>query len=312
MKKAYRTIHYYELAIDYYEDGVLTTEESLRQTFAAMINMAKSKQPERYKTFGGKFIFIQDVEIDPVNKILRGKLRSIRTDVKPEIIDMITDTARGLETAENEGIMETSHFVINYSRSRKRPLLAYEFNVVGGRISDLVNYIIKIGNDHNLIRYCHPVPIGRGSLDRILERVGRCSEIQIKVRKDQIQRIKPLDEDTFSALSKLESAFQSEYVTIDLKYDYKERRETKEANSLVERIIFGFKSRPDLSEAFESLKVTAEDSERNNLLDTFDLLVDKQKSRLLVQLIEGYSVIVSADMFAQIDTEITRKKLLDD
>ncbi|PRY47134.1 hypothetical protein CLV58_101200 [Spirosoma oryzae] len=224
---------------------------------------------------------------------------------------MLTDAARGIDTVEGEGIMETSHFIINYVHARKRPLLAFEFNVQGGRIGDLLNYIIKVGNDHDLIRDGRYIPIGRGSVESILERIRRCSEIEIKVHKDDIHRVKQLDEDTFAALDKLATSFQSEYVAVDLKYDYRQRDDTREGNNIVERIVNGLLGRPDLASAFKKLTVTAEDSERGNLLDTFDLLVDKQKSKLKVQLVEGHAVVVSDDIFHQIEKEIIKKRLLD-
>jgi len=54
-----------------------------------------------------------------------------------------TDETRGIEAQEEEGLVETTHFIIDYSGEQKK--LAIEYNMFGARMGDFVKYIQNIG-----------------------------------------------------------------------------------------------------------------------------------------------------------------------
>lgn len=114
-----RVIHYYELEFDFQESFIPSDGNQFRELFQIIIQIAKTKEEIRYQPFGEKSIFIQDVKIDPVSKTVEGKLRCVRKDLLPEIMNTKTDEAKGIEVEDSEGLVETTHFVIDFSKKKK-------------------------------------------------------------------------------------------------------------------------------------------------------------------------------------------------
>ena len=123
IEKIKRTINYYHLQFDYLDDFNPDDGDQFREVFRIIISLAKTRAKIRYQEFGEKLIFIQDVKIEPVNKVIIGKLRCISKDLLPEIMNTTTDEARGIEAKDEEGLVETTHFAIDYSKNQKSLLL---------------------------------------------------------------------------------------------------------------------------------------------------------------------------------------------
>jgi hypothetical protein len=58
-------------------------------------------------------------------------------------------------------------------------------------------------------------------------------------------------------------------------------------------------------EYFNTLEVKAEDSEKNNKLQIFDLLIDKVKDEIFVEKKERYRTLVSDDIIPQMQEKLT-------
>ena len=54
-------------------------------------------------------------------------------------MNTLTDEARWTETKVEGGIVETSHFLIYFSKKKKK--LAIEFNQFRAKVADFINYI---------------------------------------------------------------------------------------------------------------------------------------------------------------------------
>jgi hypothetical protein len=307
MEQIKRTINFYYLDFKFTEEFIPKDGDQFREIFSLIIALAKTRANIRYQEFGEKSIFIQDVKFEPLNKVIIGKLRCVRKDILPEIMNTKTDEARGIEAKEEEGLVETTHFVIDYSKKKKK--LAIEHNQFGAKIGDLVNYIQNIGISKKAIRTIGFTPIVNDELLKMQERINRCSEFKVKVHRDNIEKIKTLDDNIYTALKSSICHFKSEYATLILKFNYKQRTETQEINKSIFNIIRKLIQDRTKTELFNHLSVRAEDSDKNYLLENFDLLLDKVKSEVSIEKQKRYRTVVSADIFEKMKSEIIRRNI---
>lgn len=303
IKKVKRMIHYYELMFDFSDDfDAPPDNDQCRHFFALIKKMATTRSKARYQAFGEKALFLQDVTIKPAEKLITGKMRCIRKDLLPEIMDTNTDEARGIETKEQEGLVETTHFIIDFSKQKKR--LAIEYNQFGARIVDFVFYLEKIGEHKKATKRVGFVPLVKDELKGIKERINRCSQFVVKVHKDRIAEIESMDNDLYSALIAAEEHFDSEYVQLTIKFDYKKRTDTKKVGSIIKNLIDSIIKDKNAIDVFNTLEVKAEDSAKNNKLQVFDLLIDKIKDELLVERKPLYRIVVSNDILPKMQEKL--------
>lgn len=303
-----RTINFYELEISFNDDFQSIDNDKIREFFSRVSKLAKTRAKIRYQNFGEKAIFVQDVTFERKGNILQGKIRCIRKDLLPEIMNTNTDEAKGIEAKEEEGLVETTHFVIDYSNSKCK--LAIEYNQFGARISDFINYLMNIGLHFEAFYSIKNMPIVNNDLTGLKKRLRKCSEFIVKVHKDNIPYIKEIDTDLFSALEASLEHFNCDYATLDLQFNYKRRTETKKVNNIITKVIDKLSNNKNNLEYFNTLQIKSEDSEKNNLLEIFDLLVDKVKSEIYVQKIKRYRTIVSLDIFDKIKNEMKVKNIV--
>ena len=302
-----KTIHYYLLDFKF-DDGFKPTDgDKFRDIFRIIIALSNKKAPIRYQHFGEKSIFIQDIKFVPDTKQILGKLRCVRTDLLPEIMNTKTDEARGIEALDEEGLVETTHFILDYSLKSKR--LAIEYNQFGARISDFVQYIQNIGITKKAIKSIGYTPIVKNELSQYVRRINRTSKFVVKIHKDNIEKIKSVDTGIYTAAKASLEQFESDYALIDLKFDYRQKQETSKVNKTIFNTIRKLIKNPEKTELFNTLTVKAEDEDKNNRLEVFDLLVDKVKSRIKVEKQPRYRTVISADLFEKIQIEIIRKKI---
>lgn len=302
-----KTVHYYRLDFKFFDDFKPVDKDKFREVFMIIVSLSKTKAPMRYQRFGEKSIFIQDIKFVPENKQIFGKLRCIRTDLLPEIMNTKTDEARGIEALEEEGLVETTHFILDYSKKAKK--LAIEYNQFGAKITDFVQYIQIIGLNEKAIKTLGYTPIVKNELSQYARRINRTSRFIVKIHKDNIEKIKNMDTKVYTAAKAAVDQFESEYALIDLKFDYRKRSETQKVNSSIANLIKKLVAKPEKTEFFNTLTVKAEDEDQNNRLEIFDLLVDKVKSNIKVEKQPRYRTIISTDMFEKIQAEIIRKKI---
>lgn len=302
-----KTIHYYSLNFQFEKDFKPSDGDHFRGLFEIIVSLAKTKARIRYQRFGEKAIFIQDVKFHPHLKQISGKLRCIRTDILPEIMNTKTDEARGIEALAEEGLLETTHFIIDYSKKDKK--LALEYNQFGAKINDFVLYIQNIGLHKKAVDALGYSPIIKDELSQYISRINRTSEFIVKIHKDNIEKVKNVDTGIYTAANAALDQFDSEYALLDMKFDYQKKVDTKKVNESIFNTIRNLIKKPENIELFNILSVKAEDENKNNRLEVFDLLVDKVKSNLKVQKQPRYRTIISADIFEKMQAEIIRKKI---
>jgi len=302
-----KTIHYYNLNFQFEKDFKPADGDHFRGLFEIIVTLAKTKDGIRYQNFGEKSIFIQDVKFHPSLKQISGKLRCVRTDLLPEIMNTKTDEARGIETLAEEGLLETTHFIIDYSKKNKK--LALEYNQFGAKINDFVLYIQNIGVQKKAVDLLGYSPLVKDELSQYINRINRTSEFIVKIHKDNIEKIKNIDTGIYTAAKAALDQFASEYALLDLKFDYQKKQDTKKVNQSIFNTIRNLIKKPENAEFFNTLSVKAEDEEKNNKLEVFDLLVNKIKSNIKVQKQPRYRTIISADILEKMQVEIIRKKI---
>lgn len=308
IKRIPRVIYYYELELAFNEQNAPEDGNFLRELFQKIISLSKQKSSLRYREIGQRMICIQEIKFEPSEKKIIGKLKSVRTDVFPEILDMDTDQTRDIEAKESEGLVETSHFIIDYKK--KKPVLAMEFNQFGGKVIDLVSYIDLIGVKEKLLQGIVFKPMVRDDLSKFKERMNRISRFIVRVHKDNLAEIKKHSKKLATSLEAANAAVDSDYIEVEYKLDYTKKTSSE---TPVRRTVFGLinwlATRKDDAILFEKLRVDAEDIEKNNALEAFDLLVDKVSSRIKVERKPQHKVLVSDDMFRKMKSELTRLKL---
>ncbi len=302
-----RIVHYYDLDLYFKPEFNPASGKKTLELFKKIIDLAKSKSPERYQTYGEKAIFIQEVEFESATNLMTGKLRCIRKNILPEIMDMDTDELRELEAKDSEGLLETSHFII--SLKNNTPLIALEYNQFGGRINDIVNYLRRIGLDNAILLDAKSVSIVKDELAIIRQRIAKCSEFYIRVHRDNIPEIEAMDNMMYSTIKASAAHFQSEYASIALKFDYK-NDDTSVIDGLVHRLLDIFIKSPEKSAALKELKVKAEDTSKAFHLSEFNLLEGKLRSEIRVPKKEKFRTIISKIMFELMKAELVQKRLI--
>ena len=308
LKKIKRTINFYELEISFNEGFESSDGDKIREFFSRLAKLAKTRAKLRYQQFGEKAIFVQDVIFEGKGKILHGKIRCIRKDLLPEIMNTNTDEAKGLEAKEEEGLVETTHFVIDYTNSKCK--LAIEFNQFGARISDFISYLMKISDHFEAFYNLKQIPIVNDDLEGIKERLRKCSEFIVKVHKDNIPYIESIDKDLYSALKASQEHFNCDYATLDLRFDYKHRPNTEKVNKVITTLISKLTRNKKNLDYFNTLQIKSEDKDKDNLLEFFDLLVDRVKSEIYVQKVARYRTIVSIDIIEKMKNEMIVKNIV--
>jgi hypothetical protein len=292
--KVDRTVNFYELNFDF-----LGTN-SFSDFFEIITKLAKSRAKIRYQRFGDKFVFIQGIQNE--NQFLVAKMRCVRKDLLPELMNTNTDETKGIEAKEEEGVVETTHFIIDYRK--QKTILALEYNHQGSKITDLVHYIQRIGVHKNLLKKVGFNLIVKDDLQKLTEKLNRFSEFTVKVHKDNVPKIKKMDKRIWGALKAAQDNFDSDFATLILKYNYKQRSETPFiTESFVNLVKHLGKNNKD-KYLFNTLSLKAEDAERNNLLGNFDLLLEKVHSKIKVERKPKYKTLISEDMFEKMMSEL--------
>ena len=297
IQRVRRVVNYYELKFAFKED------KDFKSFFTTLTTLAKTRAKIRYQLFGDKYVFIQGIENK--DNMIKAKMRCIRMDLLPELMDISTDETKEIEAKEQEGVVETTHFIIDYN-DKKNIILALEYNHYGSKITDLVDYVQRIGIHKKLLDNVGFAPITKNELNKLKERIGRFSEFVVRIHKDNVPKLKKMDKKLWQAVSVSTDNFDTDYATLRLKFDYKQRSSTPLIEETVINLIDYFKKNHKKKHIFNQLYMRAEDSEKNNLLATFDLLIEKVHSDLKVQKKPKYRTLISKDMFDQMTIELNR------
>ncbi|WP_158827681.1 hypothetical protein [Mucilaginibacter lacusdianchii] len=301
-KTVTRIINYFELQINYqpsksYQDILLL--------FSFLKKQTDSRSKDRFVVNSNKITYLHEVKFDAPNKQISGKLLFIRTDVFPELMNTDDDKIRDIEAAENEGIIETTHFILSYNENTI--FVSLEFNQYGPRISDFVYYLNHYGYKQGITNGIDFLALYRDDLNSYKERINRVSCVTAKIHKNNISRMNDIDTELFEGFAVAEKASEAEYVTLTFKYDYQQANGVSKIRSKVLNIIDKLKSDKNNVNVLNTLKVKAEDQSRNNKLKEFDLLNIWVKSEVNVEQRSKSRAIVSSDILDKMKKELLQE-----
>lgn len=290
-------VYYYELNFGF------NSGENLTTFFDALTNLSATKAEIRYQYFGERYIYIQGVNND--SNIIKGKLRSIRKDIFPQLIDMSSDEVTDLDDRGNDGIMDTSHFIIDFRR--QSTILALEYNHSGAKIDDFVKYMEKIGIAKSIIKKLGYQFLTDENLIDLESRINRISEFSLKIHKNNFDLIRDMDGDILQAAEATINNFENEYALLNFKFDYRKFTDTPKIKRSVLNIVNWFVANPNKKNLFNYLNFKAEDLANDNRIRLYDLIVSKEKSEFNVQKKRKAKTIISEDMFPKMLLEIEKK-----
>lgn len=201
-KKIQRTLNYYQLGFQFSKSFSAPDGNFFREFFYLIKKITDSKDPDRYFHYKEKYIFIQDIISIPSEKVLQGKVRCVRKDVLPEMINTRTDIAKAIDAGEDEGLVETSHFVIKLDSNPN--IIAFEVNQFGASFFDFIKYLERFGEKKGVLEMIHYNPVIRNELEKISKTINRCSSLIVKVSKENLPQVGKIAGKLFTSVSQLE------------------------------------------------------------------------------------------------------------
>ncbi len=297
-----RTINYFELKPTLSKEG---STSDFTAVFKKIIALSRTKSGERFVMNNDKLLYLTDIKFDNTLKRISGKLLNIRMDGFPELMNTKDDAIRDITAAEEEGIIETSHFIL--SLAKKPMILSLEFNQYGPRINDFIFYLEHFIFKEGVSAKIEYNPFVRDDLENYKKRIHRVSSVVAKVHKDDVKRVNEYDKDLFDAIATAANISEAEYVTLELKYDYRNMPDTPVIRNKILKIINKLISNKKAYSVFTKLVVKAEDNEYNDKLKNFDLLNIWIKTRIMVEKKPKSRVIVSADIFSKMGIDLVNE-----
>jgi hypothetical protein len=302
-----RTINYYDLKFKYYAG--IESEFAYKDLFKYISDLSKNQDPSRVVSNKKGKLFTSGFRYFPTKKQVRGKLYVVREDVFPQIIKLSDETIRDFQIDAEEGMLETTHFIIDYSTVK--PKIALEYNHHGARVNDLAFYLKRMGKQSRIAVGCNYEIIVQDRLKDIRRRINRFSKVRVKVHRDNIDRIKSAEDKLGSALFHSQNFSLSDEVELVLSFDYRTKTTTTSIKDVVTSFIDRFIKNPQTTDDFEIFEIHAEDEDNNNRLEAFNLLIDKLKTDIIVQKRLKSRVINSKDYYKKSEKEMNKLFKLD-
>lgn len=299
-----RTLFYYDLRFNPFKkfEGV---HDHYIHCLKAIKKFLDDKDDIRIQRRKGTRIFLKDLIIE--DDFIKGKLYKVRDDIFPEVYDFSDEKIRDFEIGDERGLVEATHFVIAKKSSTEAQIIV-EYNHYGARTSDIIWYLSKLAKETKIIKGIIPLPIVRDDLDSLKSKIAGIKDFIIRVKKDNISRVNDEDAGLATSLAHAQEYSESELVEIKMTFKYKE---VELDESPARKNLFGwldrFKSKPTTKELFESFQINAENSENDDQMEAFNLLLDKERSVLSVDKKKRSRIIISDSFYPQIVKEYKNK-----
>nr|GFA63109.1 hypothetical protein [Tanacetum cinerariifolium] len=148
---------------------------------------------------------------------------------------MATDEARGIDMAEDEGIVETTHFVIDYKKNRRR--IAVEYNVAGAKAHELAQYLEHVGISAGLLVVMLKPILTEDSLRDFQRRVDALKSLEICVPTDSIGQIQKYSPGLATSMAASKDFFNCSKLVFRPDFDLSSQNQTNSAMEFVKTII---------------------------------------------------------------------------
>ena len=302
-----RHIHYYELLLGFRKAYFDDQKKSLIHLLRTVTQENDQRGAGRFFVYGDKTFCVQGLTIRENEELAFGKLCTIRTEDFPMMFNMRNDSTRDLDAEEFEGIVEFSHFVINYKPHPVR--IAFEFNQYGAKIQDLARYFSHVGTNHSITEGAGFKHIVNGDLQALKKKIGRISKFTAKISRSNIDTIKKMDTGLASALPMAADHFSMQDVLVELKFDYRHANAQNAVSDMINNLINRLSKNPLQADLFLKLSVEAENLERDNIINAFDLLLDKIRSEIRATKDGKNRTVVSNELLQNMIVEMKKMNL---
>ena len=215
-------------------------------------------------------------------------------DLFPELINTNDDNIREIQADDNEGILESSHFIL--VQKGNRYILSLEHNQYGPRVSDFHFITNHYLTNSDLIKSYNINPLANDIKIDYQKRIGHVSYFIAKIHKDNVSRIDKIDSGIASAFKTISEIAESEYVTFKINVGKSQMETSSRIKRIVLKIVNYFQESPDSNANFEILRLRAKDTENEMKMKDFDLLNIWIKSTLRVDKKPKSRVIFTTDI----------------
>lgn len=308
--KLKRRIFFYSTKASFKKEYAASFGEGLVKVFNDIDSLHKARNKHRFVPYNDRMIGLVVNKIDSQKRLIEGKIRSVRTDFFPQLIDTDSDKERDIEAAANEGILEVTHFSISYNDQGAN--VAIEYNHYGAKVHEIGYFIkAKFGSVcFDVGDSLQTIILTRDELPRLQARMKRCTEFTVKVHQDNFEKIKALDGKLYSALEESIKYYDCESAYLKLRFDLNKAKPDNSIKASIEKLISKILQKRERADLFEELLVRAEDSDKADRLSTFDLLVDKIRSDVQWEHRPKSRVVLSSGAFESLAIELSKKRLI--
>lgn len=302
-----RTLYYYEMNFRLFSEA-----EKLKRNYTELIELI-----EKYCLQNSELRFIKKKEEDE-NKIgvfdfykfenesnkIGFKLIKIRKDVFPQLMNDNGNSLEDLQDVDEKSVVEATHIILDY-QDDKVLRLVIEYNSHGPRMSDFIFFIRELGKKEKLCRSVNTTIIVNNKLEEVANKIGRCKSLKIKVLEENVEKVKSHNQRLGSALETLSNFSKSNYYKIDLRLDFE--KNDKSNKDVISNFIKIFSKDKSSLDCYNSFQIEAEDTTNDDEFTTFDLLMDKVKSKIKPNRKENSKVIISDSIYKLMLEEYVNK-----
>lgn len=300
-----RTINYFEIEYELNDNKSISDYFSI---FDIITDRNQKKDKSRIMKNGNKSLNLFVSNSDAAKKIAYGKIVDIRMDAFPELIKTSDDKVRDIEVDDDEGILESSHFVLSVKGDRL--ILSLEHNQYGPRISDFY-FIANSYLFSNEILKTHIIhPLTNDTKINYADRIDRVSYLIAKVHKDNVKRIEKVDKGIFSAIITASEVAEAEYVTLKYNVGKKQIEASSKLRDLILKITSYFDNNANSNLDFETLQIRAIDTENEMKMKDFDLLNIWIKTHIRVEKKPKSRVVLTTDIHEKMKSDLQKQLLL--
>lgn len=310
MAAAKRNVNYYELFHSF--DSRHTTRDILIHCFQKAQELLKVS-PKKLDYSSGlndtfhirvgnqRDITLKTLKLYGLAKVSKKDQFNDTWDPDTQVVKSLGDGA-----GDNEGVLEETHFVIDFRFSK--PLIAIETTQSGIKIGSLLSYLNWWGRkntkNENLHFGCLPI-MGRSS-DEFLEAVKEIATFQIKVKRQNIPYIKNSDEQLGTMLENAQNYAPTDYIDLVLGFDFRVKESLKPDTNILKSLVKKFMNKQAQGPYFDNFEaLTIRAKEDDEPLKPFDLIQERTASQIYVNRRNKKSKYFnSSEFYDEIDREI--------
>lgn len=218
------SFHFFELVLTpYNERGETSSNALIKEVFEYLLEERKQNRVHVIDRKEGEAnddkrnLLLLSTQYTEQGKRLKGKIALLR-DKLPVFLNNRSDIDE-IENFNDKRLAELTHFCIDFQGPK--PLVMYEFNSNGPRISDLEYYIRQIAKKANIAKFCTVELRVIGEVESILQNLVNVAEIDLKVKPHNASFLKDVDNNYYTAVTALNNSYPYEAIRVSTSFSRK-------------------------------------------------------------------------------------------